>query len=168
MVEVLQEVYDPWGSDGAYELADVPPRCDSPVQREAAEATRYGRPGEIGTVRDYTAGFQSIVIELPDLAEEYKRYRYILGLDPAIQQAVEQQLPTTLDRAIELASLADSIARRIVNTRGQGRAMVSRPVRERLMAQPAAVAQPAPMELGAVATPRDHTTSVTTATRWAT
>ena len=101
-----------------------------------------------GTVREYTAEFQRIVIELPDLEEEYVRYRYVLGLDPEIQQAVEQQLPTTLDRAIELASLADSIARRIVNGRGSGRPTVARPVRER------PVVQATPMELGALATER--------------
>ena len=101
-----------------------------------------------GSVREYTAEFQKIVTELPDLEEESVRYRYVLGLNPEIQQAVEQQMPTTLDRAIELASLADTIARRIVHGQGSGRPVVARAVRER------PVAQPTPMELGGVATQR--------------
>ena len=101
-----------------------------------------------GTVRDYTAEFQAIVIELPDLDEEYVRYRYVLGLNPSIQQAVEQQTPTTLDRAIELANLADSIARRIVTHRGSERAAIAKPVRDRPSSQAT------PMELGAISTER--------------
>ena len=98
-----------------------------------------------GTVRDYTAEFQAIVIELPDLDEEYVRYRYVLGLNPSIQQPVEQQ---TLDRAIELANLADCIARRIVTGRGSERAAIAKPVRERPSSQAT------PMELGAISTER--------------
>ena len=105
-----------------------------------------------GTVRDYTAEFQAIVIELPDLDEEYVRYRYVLGLNPDIQQAVEQQTPATLDRAIELANLADSIARRIVTSRGAEQVTVAKPVRDRQVPQP--VQQGTPMELGAVSTER--------------
>ena len=64
-------------------------------------------------VRAYTSEFHSIILDLPELDEETKRHRFLTGLKPEIQAIVEQQLPETLDRAVELATIADSVANSI-------------------------------------------------------
>ena len=108
-------------------------------------------------VRSYTSAFQAIIIDLPELDEDYKRYRYCNGLKPEIQAVVEQQLPATVDKAIELATVADSVATRIKSRKTTERAAPkTTPPPRRAESAPAAPDEgPVPMELGVGKTSKD-------------
>ena len=114
-------------------------------------------------VREYTSKFQGIIVQLPELDEEYKRYRYLSGLKPEVQAIVEQHLPNTLDHAVELATVADSVAERVRGKKHVERTPAQPGVELRSSRQyarvpssgvpsvnPAADNKPVPMQLGSM------------------
>ena len=91
-----------------------------------------------GSVVDYTNRFQLISIDIPDMSERDKMYRYLTGLKPDIRLHVEMQHPTTLNEAMSFAQTADAT---MFMVRRGARFDATRPTM---------AAGPVPMELGAL------------------
>lgn len=86
-------------------------------------------------VVDYATLFRNIVLNLPSMTDEEKKYRFIYGLRPRTQEEVRMRNPATFEEAVQLATRFDVVYRHRVRPPVYGH-----------FAQDA----PVPMELGAV------------------
>lgn len=60
------------------------------------------------SVKEYAQRFQLLMLELPDMAEADRIYKFIRGLKGQVKLQVMMQHPESLTQAIELADAADS------------------------------------------------------------
>jgi hypothetical protein len=60
------------------------------------------------SVKEYATLFTNQLVEIPNVDEDYKVYRFTRGLKPQVKVQVEMQEPTTLKEAIRLANAADN------------------------------------------------------------
>ena len=97
---------------------------------------RLARYAQRRSVRDYTAGFRQLILQVPDLSAAEALDRYKRGLKPNVRMLVELAAPDTWETAAVKAESIDNIT--YLNRQPTS------PYR------PAARSGPAPMEIGAL------------------
>lgn len=80
----------------------------TPIDPSETARQRLARCRQTKSAIAYTSEFDSIILNLPNMDEADKLYKFLSGLKPAIQMHVTLQRPTTLAEAQNLAIRADS------------------------------------------------------------
>ena len=113
----------------------------SETNREDSVRDRFLNIRQKGSVAQYIAGFQSIVLELPTIAERDQIHQFLRGLKREVQVHTRTHDPQTLFAAMRIADHADRALYNSGRGVGMSGALGSGPKSN----------GPAPMQIGAIA-----------------
>lgn len=112
-------------------------------------ATRVARDklltlSQTGSVAEYAARFQQLLLKVQDLSAEECKHRFVHGLKPSVRRELLFREPTTLADAISTAERVDSVLYQTTSS------FASRPPRPIFAGRTNGGGGPQPMELGAL------------------
>lgn len=100
----LQSNITTWSAFRAALLKQFEPINSAKIARDKIATLRQGK-----SVQEYTARFQSLVLDIPDMADSEKIDRYTRGLKHHIQREIELRQFSTLEEIMQAADRLDTI-----------------------------------------------------------
>ena len=101
---------------------------------------------QVGSVKEYTLRFNSLILQIDSMSEEEQRFMYVRGLKPNVKMEIEKEWVRDPDQDLtRMKQLADRTDTLLFNNRG-GRTVESH------LGAPSDQSRPTPMTLGSMKT----------------